>query len=296
MKGIIKLTILVGLGYLAWDHYLAWHIFNKPTYEIHAKRIAKDNHYIQNYLVPSCSGPYCNHTYEWQGGGVAGNKVGQQSQSGTGTATAISAKGHWLTARHVVDGCDKVKLRVDSGKEIYAHKVRLHPEKDLALLYSEPADVPYLPIARKSPPQYATGYVSGFPAGRSGVLYLNLLGSNKYRHGNADAIEYTFIWSLDNGLGAHRGALFGFSGSSILNRNGEIVSVLQGYSKAYASNVATATSTLASVHELTRDIPELEEQRNKSRDLELSDDNFFRVGKELRKQYTVALVTCEAGI
>jgi hypothetical protein len=130
--------------------------------------------------------------------------------------------------------------------------------------------------------------------GGSGVLYLSLLGSNKYRHANADVEEYTLIWEIDQGLDAYHGELFGFSGSSILNSKGEIVSVMQGYGAAYSGNVATATSTLASIHELINGVVTIDEKQDQDVRLKFTNDNFFREGRKLRKQYSIALVTCEA--
>ena len=294
MKGIIGLVALSAAVYLGWTFDFNWYFHKQPEYEFFAERIPKDNDYIAKYFVQSCSGPYCNFTHEWQGGGVTGLNVAKKAETSSGTATLINKEGHWLTARHVVDGCTRIKLRTTPNKEIYARKVRLHPEKDLALLYTDPVDLPYLKVAHHSPSQYTNGYVSGFPAGRGAVLYLNLLGSNRYRHANANTDEYTFIWSIESGLDSHKGTLFGFSGSSVLNRNGEIVSIMQGYSSAYSRNNATATSTLASIHELISDIPSIEENRDGAEQLRLSTNTFFKEGNNLRKQSSIVLVICEA--
>ena len=294
MRILVILSVLAAGIYAAWEFNLDWYINKKPDYEIFANRISKDSDYLKKYFVQSCSGPYCNYTFEWKGGGVSGVKLSEKLSSGNGTATAVDANGHWLTARHVVDGCARIKLRSGQSEEIYVKKARLHPEKDLALLTTAPVNVPYLKIAKETPSIYSNGYVSGFPMGGSGILYLNLLGSNKYRHANADADEYTLIWAIDQGLDAYNGQLFGFSGSSILNQNGEIVSVMQGYGKAYSGNAATATSTLASIHELISGVVNIEHAQKNALTVKLTNDNFFRKGRNLRKQYSVALVTCEA--
>ena len=125
------------------------------------------------------------------------------------------------------------------------------------------------------------------------MLYLSLLGSNKYRHANADLEEYTLIWSIEQGMDAYRGQLFGFSGGSILNKKGEIVGVMQGYGSAYAGEAATATSTLVSIHELIDGVVDLDEIQDGAMKAKFTNDNFYREGRELRKQDSVALVTCE---
>ncbi|MGD8911612.1 MAG: serine protease [Candidatus Thiodiazotropha sp.] len=294
MNFFVSVCLLIGGAFAIWEYNLDWYINKKPEYDFTVKRIPKDKDYLEKYFVQSCSGIYCNYTHNWQGGGVTGYQVSKQAVTSTGTATAIDANGHWLTARHVVDGCSRIRLRAGEGEDIYVRKARLHPEKDLAILYTEPVDVPYVKIAHRAPRKFANGYVSGFAGGGTGIMYLNLLGSNNYRHAKADSLEYTLIWSREKGFHAHVGELFGFSGSSILNNKGEVVSVMQGYSSAYSKNTATATSTLASIYELTSDIPGLEESRDGALSLKLTRDNFFREGKKLRKEHAIVLAVCEA--
>jgi len=57
-------------------------------------------------------------------------------KSGTGTAFAISPTGGWLSARHVVDSCDEVALKIGRNKIINA-KYEVFEDNDLALLKTE---------------------------------------------------------------------------------------------------------------------------------------------------------------
>ena len=55
-------------------------------------------------------------------------------KSGVGTAFAINGEGQWLTARHVVDGCNEIALLVAPGQYAPAARVIVSEEFDLALI------------------------------------------------------------------------------------------------------------------------------------------------------------------
>ena len=55
-------------------------------------------------------------------------------QNGVGTAFAVNSRGDWLTARHVVDGCEKVSLEVAPGNYVPVARISLDDGHDLALL------------------------------------------------------------------------------------------------------------------------------------------------------------------
>ncbi len=55
-------------------------------------------------------------------------------KDGVGTAFAVNRKGQWITARHVVDGCDSVGLLVAPGQYVPVESIMLDPDHDLALI------------------------------------------------------------------------------------------------------------------------------------------------------------------
>ena len=59
--------------------------------------------------------------------------------SGMGSAFAISEDGWWLTARHVVDGCQHVGLVVSYGAAARVHEVKRALFADIALLKTDSA-------------------------------------------------------------------------------------------------------------------------------------------------------------
>ena len=61
--------------------------------------------------------------------------VGAKGNS-TGTAFSIRDEGVWFTARHVVDGCDRIGLQTGARKAAKVQRVQSHPRADIAVLWT----------------------------------------------------------------------------------------------------------------------------------------------------------------
>jgi len=151
-------------------------------------------------------------------------------QSGTGTAFAINGDGLWLTARHVVDGCDQVGIRIGTGRVVKVN-ASIVQNSDLAVLKSNWNRRP-LPADLESQRQVGEiGYFFGFPQGKPGEVVGSLIGRNRMkvrgRYTNEEAI---LAWSE---LGRSRkltGSLGGLSGAPVLDKDGEIIGVVSAES------------------------------------------------------------------
>ena len=147
-------------------------------------------------------------------------------QSGTGTAFAINNNGLWLTARHVVDSCDRVGIRI-GGRRTIKVKTQIIEKSDLAVLTSDWSRRP-LPADLENQRQVGEiGYFFGFPQGKPGEVVGSLIGRNRMivrgRYTNDEAI---LAWSE---LGRSRnltGSLGGLSGAPLLDKDGEIIGVV----------------------------------------------------------------------
>ena len=150
-------------------------------------------------------------------------KTGEKSNS-TGTAFAVRDDGIWITARHVVDGCDKVGLVTEPRRAIRVSRVLPHPRADMAMLWTRRI-VPPLAISDAPLRIRQKGFHFGFPQSDPGQVTSTLLGrrnmrtTGRYRH-----TEPVIAWAelrrvpLTESLG-------GISGGPALNANGEIVGV-----------------------------------------------------------------------
>ncbi len=151
-------------------------------------------------------------------------------QSGTGTAFSIDKNGMWLTARHVVDSCNHVGLRVGSGR-IVPVKTQIVQNSDLAVLTSEWSRKP-LPADLESQRQLGeVGYFIGYPQGKPGEVVGSLLARNRMKvRGRYTNDEAILAWSE---LGRSRnlsGSLGGLSGAPVLDKDGEIIGVVSAES------------------------------------------------------------------
>lgn len=148
------------------------------------------------------------------------------NQSGIGTAFSINNDGMWLTARHVVDGCDRVGLRIGSRRTISVIP-QIVQNSDLAVLRSDWKRRP-LPADLEAQRQVGeVGYFFGYPQGKPGEVIGSLISRNRMKvRGRYTNDEAVLAWSE---LGRSRnltGSLGGLSGAPVLDKDGEIIGVI----------------------------------------------------------------------
>lgn len=164
-----------------------------------------------------------------------------QKVSSTGTAFAVDAEGHWLTARHVVDGCTKITL-VHDGMQ--AAKTNAHHQNaDLSLLLGKAAPVG-LRVARRRLEGGQDGFHVGFPQGEPGAVHSKLLGRRQMRlRGRYRTSEPVIAWVEQRRLPSGRSRLRGISGGPVLDRTGEVIGATLAVSarrgRIYSTDPAT---------------------------------------------------------
>jgi S1-C subfamily serine protease len=147
--------------------------------------------------------------------------------SGVGTAFASTADGEWLTARHVVDSCDTIGVKIGDRRLIRVSESTLYENADLATLKTEWTRTP-LPTDLNSQRKVGeTGYFFGFPQGRPGEVVGRLLSRGRMEvRGRYRSDEPVLIWTEIARTRGLRGSLGGLSGSPVLDADGEVVGLV----------------------------------------------------------------------
>lgn len=147
-------------------------------------------------------------------------------ESGVGTAFVVDDKGTWVTARHVVDSCDKVGLRIGASRGMVT-EMGLSNNSDTAVLRSKWKRRP-LPMDLDSERRVGEyGYFFGFPQGRPGEVVGSLIGRHRLvTRGRYNTNEPILAWSEVGRTRNLFGSLGGLSGAPVLDQDGEVMGVV----------------------------------------------------------------------
>ncbi len=210
--------------------------------------------------------------------------------SGLGSAFAISEDGWWLTARHVVDECERVGLVVSHGAATPVTDVKVALFADLALLKTDRAPVALaLDTSERRFQVGQRAFHVGFPQGRPGEAYSRLIGRETLiARGRYEAEEPVLAWAELGRTSGLRGSLAGISGGPAFAANGQVIGVTVAES-ARRGRIYTAAPT--SILRLLR-VEQVEAQGAPAP--RLTPDNYGVTSDDLRRELAVAQVVCVA--
>lgn len=210
--------------------------------------------------------------------------------SGMGSAFAISEDGWWITARHVVDGCQRVGLIVSRGAAAPVNEVKRALFADLALLKTDRA--PTALAIDTSERDFQVGqraFHVGFPQGRPGEAYSRLIGRETLvARGRYDVQEPVLAWAELGRTSRLRGSLSGMSGGPALASNGQVIGVTIAESSRRGRIYTVAPS---SILRLLR-VEQVEAEGAPAP--RLTPDNYGQESDDLRRDLAVAQVVCVA--
>lgn len=167
--------------------------------------------------------------------------------SGIGTAFAIDKNGNWLTARHVVDGCDSVGLNLGQRRAVRVTST-VSNTTDLAVLSSNWTRDPLAAdlFSQRRVGEY--GYFFGFPQGKPGEAVGSLLGRHKMIvRGRYKTKEPILAWTEHGRTNGLEGSLGGLSGGPVLNANGAVVGIVAAESPRRGRIYTVAPKNLTTI-------------------------------------------------
>jgi serine protease Do len=172
---------------------------------------------------------------------------------GAGTGFIIDPDGHILTNHHVIDGADRLMVRLTDGRNLAARRIGSDPDTDIALIKVDSSrPLPYAPL------------------GDSDVLRV---GEWVLAIGNPLAYEHTvtvgvvsfigrklFDSSLDRYIQTDAAITFGNSGGPLISARGEVIGITAALSSR-ASNIGFAVP----INQASAILPQLRETGRVSR-------------------------------
>ena len=172
---------------------------------------------------------------------------------GAGTGFLIDAAGFILTNHHVIEGADRIMVRLSDGRELRGTAVGSDPDTDIALVKVE-----------------AAGPLPHAPLGNSDALRV---GEWVIAIGNPLAYEHTvtvgvvsfigrklFDRSLDRYIQTDAAINFGNSGGPLINADGEVIGINSAISSR-ASNIGFAVP----INQASAILPQLRDKGRVSR-------------------------------
>lgn len=147
-------------------------------------------------------------------------------QDGIGTAFSVASGGAWLTARHVVDGCNDLAIQINRNSIVRVDQMAVAEDGDLALLFTGSAPAPNaLDLSRDlRVGQYA--FHIGYPQGKAGEVTSRLISRSRLvTSGRFSTNAPVLAWSELGRTRGLYGTLGGMSGGPTYDSEGEVIGI-----------------------------------------------------------------------
>ncbi len=142
-----------------------------------------------------------------------------QIERGTGSGVIVTADGSVLTNHHVIDGAEKITVRIQDGKTFEAKVVGSDPPSDLAVLKIEAANLPYLTLGNSDSVRVGDIVLAiGNPLGIGQSVTAGIISAKGRRTGLSDGSFEDF---LQTDAPINRGN----SGGALVNLTGELIGI-----------------------------------------------------------------------
>lgn len=205
----------------------------------------------------------------------------------TGSAFALSRDGHWATATHVTQGCQRVDLLIETGTGKFRRQPiegwRALKGKDVSVMDS-PEGARGLTLADTLMNKGELGFFFGYPKGKASAGYAVHLGRSRMIRFSGRQTETSDEWAIYELLPGKKIALGGNSGGPMMNELGEVVGVISAGSDRRGRVNTSIVPALSPLKAFSK--PE-----HVRRDT-LTPDNYVAYGRWLRSTGLVTKVDC----
>lgn len=142
-----------------------------------------------------------------------------QVERGTGSGVLVSADGSVLTNYHVIDGAEKITVRMQDGKSFEAKVVGSDQPSDLAVLKIEATNLPFLTLGNSDSVRVGDIVLAiGNPLGIGQTVTAGIISAKGRRTGLSDGSFEDF---LQTDAPINRGN----SGGALVNLTGELIGI-----------------------------------------------------------------------
>jgi len=204
--------------------------------------------------------------------------------SGVGTAFAVDNEGTWMTARHVVDSCSSVGLRLGGNKLVKMDVVKVSGDTDTALLISRWKRAPLARDFTSRRQIGERGFLIGFPQGRPGEVAGKLIGRQRMLiRGRYRTAEPVLAWAEIGRSRGLEGSIGGLSGGPVFDKDGEVIGLVAAESVRRGRVYTVAPGSLAKA---------LSPLRNQPKSDPIAIENYGRRADSYRRDRRIAQVVC----
>ncbi|MGD2133641.1 MAG: serine protease [Maricaulaceae bacterium] len=217
-----------------------------------------------------------------------------QAVAATGTAFSVG-DGVWMTARHVVDGCDATVLEVEEGEGPRASEPLGDADgealsAEISIVTSPLSRAPLaLDVAEDDRGLGEDAYLIGYPTGVPGEVSGKLMGRATIQLRGRYAVgEPALVWAETSRTEGIEGHLGGLSGGPAFDHEGEVVGVMVAHAPRRGRIYTSAPSRIAAAVTDTG----AETASDAATAGPIRDANYGEVGRRLRRDLRVAKVRC----
>jgi serine protease Do len=210
----------------------------------------------------------------------------------SGTGFAIAQGGVWLTARHVVYGCDRVVVMDDNGRIAAKAKVfYLADNADVAIVRTADGPTPLaLDLDESDLKLGSKAFHVGFPQGKPGEVTSKLIGRElMVTQGAWQGREQTLAFAETGRTAGLVGTLGGLSGGPAFDERGNVIGITVAESPRRGRIVTTSAASVMDALRTSGITPAGATQGN------LSPRGFGAAADKLRGDFKVIQFVCMRG-